>query len=246
VCKKLAKAWHKKNILFSFSPHPNLNLVSFHWSVIHSNLGKLSTFDIQHSMVAPIPPSIRSKIVRYLLLHWRPIAIAAEVKCDVTVVYRIQQNLFIYGQSVRPHFHPKGAPRRICKAAENSLFQYLEEQPWTQQKEMIWFLWEEWGIHVHRSTISRLIKRRGWSNKKARRIGSRDEELRQHWVADLLDLTAEQLVFVDESMFNETIGWRLRAYAPIGQPARYHANISRGSIWSVLPAYTSNGESLTD
>ncbi len=33
-----------------------------------------------------------------------------------------------------------------------------------------------------------------------------NDELRLNWVADLLRLTAEQLVFVDETLFNETTG----------------------------------------
>jgi hypothetical protein len=79
-------------------------------------------------MSALIPPFIRSKIVRYLLLQWRSIVIAEKIKCHVIVMYRIQQNLFIYDQSIRPDFHLTGASRRICKAIENSLFQYLENQ----------------------------------------------------------------------------------------------------------------------
>jgi len=31
-----------------------------------------------------------------------------------------------------------------------------------------------------------------------------NDELRLNWIADLLQLTAEQLVFVDETLFNET------------------------------------------
>ena len=30
-------------------------------------------------------------------------------------------------------------------------------------------------------------------------------------------------------------------YAPIGDPARYHANIERGQTYSILPAYTISG-----
>jgi hypothetical protein len=107
---------------------------------------------------------------------------------------------------------------------------------------MIWFLWEKWNIHVHRFIIFRLIKRREWSNKKTRRIESQDEELRQHWIADLLDLTIEQLIFIDESMFNETIDWRLRVYALIDQSVRYQNNIIKERIWSVLSIYISNDE----
>ena len=62
-----------------------------------------------------------------------------------------------------------------------------------------------------------------------------------HWVAELLDVTAEQLVYIDETLFNESTGWRHRAYAPVGRPGRYHADRTRGYSWSVLPAYTIDG-----
>ncbi len=183
-----------------------------------------------------------SKILRLLLLHWAPWAIAEEVHCCPATVYNIQENLFMYKSPFRPQFRPKGAPRKVFKAAENGLIVYLEDQPWAMQKEMVWYIWEEWGINVHQSTISRIVKRRGWSIKKGQRVGVRqNDELRLNWVADMLRLTAEQLVFVNESLFNETTGWRHQAYAPVGQPARYQASRTRGHCWSVLPAYTKDG-----
>jgi len=57
----------------------------------------------------------------------------------------------------------------------------------------------------------------------------------------MLHLTAEQLVFVDESLFNESTGWRHRAYAPVDRPARYYASRRRGHLWGVLPVYTVDG-----
>lgn len=60
----------------------------------------------------------------------------------------------------------------------------------------------------------------------------------------MLDLVTEQLVFIDETAFNETTEWRLRAYAPIDQPARYHGDIRRGRLWTVLPAYTCDDRSF--
>lgn len=192
--------------------------------------------------MAPLPASVRSKIIRYLLLHWRPDAIAAEVHCGVSTVYVIQENLFIYGSPSRPRLRQTGAPRKVSKAAEDDLICWLEEQPWAQQSEMVWYLWEEWGMQVHRSTISRILKRRGWKEKKGHGIGERqDEELRTRWIAELLDIVAEQMVYIDESMFNETTGWRYRSRAPVGQEGRYHASRQRGHGWSVLPAYTSEG-----
>jgi hypothetical protein len=42
-------------------------------------------------------------------------------------------------------------------------------------------------------------------------------------------------------MFNEITGWRLTAWALIGQPARYSGNVNRGHAWSFLAAYTTEG-----
>ncbi len=191
-------------------------------------------------MIVSISVFINFKIVRYLLMHWRSNAIAAEVHCCVVIVYRVQINLFVYEQSIRSKFHLKDSSHRICKSVENVLIRYLEDQLWTQQSEMIWYLWEKWNTYMHRFTVFRLLKRREWSNKSARRIESQNKKLRQHWIADLLNLTAEQLVFVDEFLFNEITDWRLRSYALIDQSARYRVNIIRDRVWSVLSAYMSN------
>src|SRR3954465_5645385 len=52
---------------------------------------------------------------------------------------------------------------------------------------------------------------------------------------------AEDLVFLDESIFNEKTGWRHHAYAPVGHPARYMQSVKRGDTWAILPAYTIDG-----
>ena len=77
-----------------------------------------------------LPPAMRSRIVRLLLLHWKPDTIAAEVHCGTSTVYEIQANLFMYGSPYRPQFRPKGGPRKLYTAAEESLIKYLEDQPW--------------------------------------------------------------------------------------------------------------------
>ena len=189
-----------------------------------------------------LPAIIRSKILRLLLLNWRPGAIADEVHCHASTVYRILENLYIYGTPSRPHRCPLGGPRKISLAAEKALLATLAREPWLMQDELVWYLWEEWGIGVHRSSVSRLLKRARWDRKKAQRVGSRrNDELRRGYIADMLQITAEQMVFIDESLFNETTGWRHYAYAPIGQPGRYHASRTRGYSWSVLSAYTIDG-----
>jgi hypothetical protein len=57
----------------------------------------------------------------------------------------------------------------------------------------------------------------------------------------MANYAADNLIFIDESLFNEKTGWRTRRYAPIRSPARYRANIDRGSTYSILPALDING-----
>ncbi len=179
------------------------------------------------------------KILRLLLLHWCFKAIVKEIHCHFDIIYRFQTNLFMYVSLFRSQFQFKDVSWKIFSIAEDSLITYLKQQSWAMQKEMMWFLWKEWNLYVHQFTISRILKRRRWSNKKRQRVSIRqNDELRLNWVVDLLQLTAEQLVFVDETFFNETTRWRHQAYAPVGEPARYQASRKREHCWSVLSTYT--------
>ena len=82
------------------------------------------------------------------------------------------------------------------------------------------FLEEEWGILVNQSTISRLLKRHRISNKRGQQVGhTQSQALCTAWQSFMLDVTAEQLVFIGESIFKQQTSWRLIAYAPIRQPA---------------------------
>jgi hypothetical protein len=105
------------------------------------------------------------------------------------------------------------------------------------------FLEEEWGLFgISQSTISRLLKEHRISNKKGQKVGhTQSQALRIAWQAQMQDITAEQMVFLDESIFKQQTGWRLMAYGPIGSPARYSDDLTRGETWSILPAYTTEG-----
>ncbi len=173
-------------------------------------------------MTDPLVPALRSKILRLLLLHWYFKAIVEEVHCHFDTVYRIQKNLFMYDSSFRSQFRLKDASWKIFSIAEDSLITYLKQQSWAMQKEMMWFLWKKWDISVHRFTIFRILRKRRWSERKKQHVNIRqNDELRLVWIADLLRLTAEQLVFVDETFFNEITKWHHQVYASVDESARY-------------------------
>lgn len=177
------------------------------------------------AMPPTIPPILRSRIIRFLLMHWSPADIAREVNCHKRTVERFRENMLVYGSAYPPHRRQMGRPRRTTLAQEQSLLRFVEQQPWAQQPEMVRFLWEKWQLPVHRSTISRILKKHRVSYKKGDWKGRPNEQLRLDWIAQLLGFTAEQLVFIDETLFNETTGWRCHAWAPIGEPARYNRGI---------------------
>ena len=78
----------------------------------------------------------------------------------------------------------------MFKTAENDLIVYLEEQSWIMQKEMIWYIWKKWSINVHQFTISRILKRKDWSNKKEQHVEVRqNDELYLNWIIMILVLS---------------------------------------------------------
>jgi transposase len=180
-----------------------------------------------------LDPPRRAKVVRYLLLQWRPDDIAREVHCHVNTIYNLRRNLWMYGMSSKSSVRTRGSPHKMTKATED-LLQFLTRNPLSDQGEMGWFIWEECGIRVSQPTISRFLKRVRWSRKKARRVSKKLYfQQRLDYLADMAGISAEQMVFLDETIFNEATGWRLMAWAPIGQNGRYTSDRKRGHTWSV-------------
>jgi len=87
-----------------------------------------------------------------------------------------------------------------------------------------------------------MLKRRKWTQKELRRISfDCSDELRQGWKQEIQHIAAEDLVFLNEFIFNEMSGWRYRTYGPIGQDIRYPADVQRGRTWSICAAMTIDG-----
>jgi hypothetical protein len=60
---------------------------------------------------------------------------------------------------------------------------------------------------VHQSTISRLLKRRGWTRKMLRWIAlGQSKLLRRVWREEMRRFGAEDLVFLNEYISNEKTG----------------------------------------
>ena len=150
----------------------------------------------------------------------------------------------MYGDTLRPaHLRqPLGPREKLSPNAKQALIDYQLKYPWLFHDELRRFIEEEWSVSVSRRTIERVLKEAGINRKKGQRIcHKQSEELRDAWLAFVSEARAEQLVFIDESLYKLQTMWRSMAYAPIGDPARYYTDIERGQTYSILSAYTISG-----
>ena len=158
----------------------------------------------------PLPPSNRglepekrAEILRFLLLAWPPKEIATYVGVCTQTVRNVETNLLQHGSVIKPRFGKLGRPSRLTLADKEALKTELISHGWMYQDEMVNWLFIERGVVVHRSTISRLLKIEGWCQKTLRPLSIRQSlELRQAYIAKVSRYSAEDFVFLDESLFN--------------------------------------------
>jgi transposase len=188
------------------------------------------------------PTSDFAKVVRFLLLGWEHAPIERLTGVPTGTIERWHRNLRRYGTPLPPHRQAIGRPKRLTKADEDALLAHLLAAGWKYQDEMIAWLAHERDVEVSQSTISRVIKRRRWSRKEIRRISlTQSASLRALYLQDISRYPAEDLIFIDETLFNERTCWRSKGYSPIGTAARYSANVLRGKTWSILAAMSLDG-----
>src|SRR6266446_6135802 len=79
-------------------------------------------------------------------------AIATECGISSRSVYRIQENLMLYGSVRKPHYRTLGRAKKLSKADEEALFEYLLHEGWRQQDEIKYWLWHEREVDINQST----------------------------------------------------------------------------------------------
>lgn len=165
-------------------------------------------------MPQPLTPRVRNLVELYLFAELSPEWIATDLSISKRSVFRIKRNIETYGiAQCQPQFDSGGRPRTITPPLARALEQYLLRDPCVYQDEMALYLMDEFGIGVHQSTISRVLRRIRFSRKIARRHSyTQSMILRAQWISETHDLLPEQCVFVDESAFNQRTGWRRCAW----------------------------------
>jgi transposase len=154
---------------------------------------------------------------------------------------RWQANLHKYGSVVPPVCLPMGRPHCISEDDEKALLECLLQEGWMYQDEMIYWLHMERGVTVSQPTISRIIKN-NWSRKRLEVLSDkRSSSARAIYLQEMCRYHAEDMIFLDESIFDQKTGWRRKGYAPMGEPARTTTDARRGKTWSMLAALSIDG-----
>ena len=201
--------------------------------------------------IARLPPTTstrglsdqtRTNINRFLILGWSYQTIANHEGCSVHAVRNVEENLQGYGLTRKPPTGILGRPSKISVEDGEALFEHLVRSGWLYQDEIASWLYMERGVNCSRATVGRYLAKQGWDAGAIRPFSiNRNEDLREAYRRSLRRFAAEELVFLDESIFNEKCGWRHKAYGPIGNRNRYTQDITRGNTYAILPAYTTNG-----
>ena len=132
------------------------------------------------------------------------------------------------GGSLAPKKRPGSEPK-LDEGAKRLLEADLERRPAATLPERREYLKQVAGAQVSESTVSRMLKRMGWSRKKVGGATERDEVLRAAWRA-LVAAKAEagRFVFMDEVGANASLS-PIYAWSRKGERARgKHRAFDRG------------------
>jgi transposase len=135
-----------------------------------------------------------------------------------------------------------GPASLITPEMEEALIEHIAVHNDLYLDEMADFLFDEFDVKVSNPLISKLLKRRQITNKKLKVIAQQqNEELIHAWHDKARWWRSDQLVFVDESAYNEKNGDRKTGWSEIGLSPVVERFLKRSKRWSVLPAYTLDG-----
>ena len=116
----------------------------------------------------PLSAAARAEIATLLEIDSDPAEIARCYRVHYTTVARYRTNLQYFGQPLPPQV-AQGRPRKITMDAEEGLIDWLWENSDDHKTayfdEMVHFLEEKFDIYVSKSTVSRLLKKKRFSNK---------------------------------------------------------------------------------
>jgi hypothetical protein len=125
----------------------------------------------------------------------------------------------------------------------SALCNHLLERPTLYQDEMAEYLMAEFGGHVSKYAVRRVLVSIGWSRKQTRRVAQeRNADLRDFHLRRLSEFSSYHLDYVDESGCDKRVGIRRTGWSPRGTGMQEHTLISVHTyplrVHDCLPLYS--------
>ena len=107
---------------------------------------------------------------------------------------------------------------------------------------MVVFLYNEFGVLVNASTISRALAAAGRTKKVIRQVArQRNVDLRNFYLHNLSAFQPYHLVFINKSGCDKRIGFRRTGWSPLGVTPIQVAKFRRDRRYKILPTYAQDG-----
>jgi transposase len=197
--------------------------------------------------MAPNLAASQHELIRDMILSksLKQADMAAVAVCSDRSIRAIASNLRCFGTTKAPA-NGIGRRRLMTPQMLDALRERLLEKPGLYLDEMTVFLYDEFGVLVTISTISRSLKSIGWTKKVVHHVAKeRNADLRDFYLYNLSDFRSYHLVFVDESGCDKRIGFRRTGWSPLGVTPAQVARFHRDRRYQILPAYAQDGVLLS-
>jgi transposase len=119
---------------------------------------------------------------------------ASAARCSERAIDRIISNMKSFGVTKAPP-NGVGRPRRMTPVMLDALREHLIGKPELYLDEMVVFLFDDFGVLVDASTVSRALKSISWSKKMMRQIAEeRNADLRDFYLHTISAFPSYQLL----------------------------------------------------
>ena len=161
--------------------------------------------------------------------------------CSARTIRRHRRNVLLYGSTKAPS-NGAGRPKTVTPPMLTALCDKLAIDPCMRLKDMVAFLHGEFEVDVNRFSIRRALKDVSWSKKATQNIAQeRNQDLRDEYMYEVSSFRPCQLVFLDETGVDRSIGIHSKGWAPRGKRPCQVKRFHRGQRFQILPAYTQDG-----
>ena len=150
----------------------------------------------------------------------KPLDIAKHFGCTEKWVQRLAKRVLTFGSIQNPKLCKAGRPPVLNAEMKEELGWLLVQRPDYYQEELQFYFLDNWHVWIHQSTISRAVTSLDLTWKVSQfRAAQQSNLLRDIYLMRIRELTADMLVFADESAASDKTLDRKYGYAPKGLPA---------------------------